>query len=296
MNLLFEGVSTAVTTPLKDGELDIESFEKHLQFLKENNTQAFIINGTTGEGSTLSEEEKRRTLEIAVEVADSDLPVIAGTGSNDTKTSINTSLVAQEVGVDALLIITPYYNKTTQAGALKHFTTIADAVDLPIVLYDVPSRTGMNLDAETVAELSKHENIVALKDATGDLANLTRMMTLVEDDFGFYSGNDDLALPFYAAGGHGLISVVANAIPNEHQKLYELAQKEPKEAVKLNNHLFPFTDAIGENLNPIAIKAIVSHLGFGNYQVRLPLVELENNRVDELVQEYEDLKEGLDNL
>lgn len=296
MSLLFEGVSTAVTTPLKDGDLDIESFEKHLQFLKENNTQAFIINGTTGEGSTLSEEEKRRTLEIAVEVADGDLPVIAGTGSNDTKRSIDASLVAQEVGVDALLIITPYYNKTTQAGALKHFTTIADAVDLPIVLYDVPSRTGMNLEAETVAELSKHENIVALKDATGDLANLTRMMTLVEDDFGFYSGNDDLALPFYAAGGHGLISVVANAIPNEHQKLYELAQKEPKEAVKLNNHLFPFTDAIGENLNPIAIKAIVSHLGFGNYQVRLPLVELENNRVDELVQEYEDLKEGLDNL
>jgi 4-hydroxy-tetrahydrodipicolinate synthase len=296
MGLLFEGVSAAVTTPLKEGKLDAESFEKHLLFLKENDIQAFIINGTTGEGSTLSAEEKRRTLEIAVEVAAGDLPVIAGTGTNNTQTSIEASLVAQEIGVDALLVITPYYNKTTQKGALKHFTTIADAVDLPIVLYDVPSRTGMNLETETVGTLSKHENIVALKDATGDLANLTRMINLVEDDFAFYSGNDDLALPFYAAGGHGLISVVANAVPKEHQELYELAQTDPKGAVKLNNHLFPFSDIIGEDLNPIAIKAVVSHLGFGDYEVRLPLVELEQERVDELVQSYEQLKEGLDNL
>lgn len=296
MSLLFEGASTAVTALLKDGKLDTENFEQHLKFLKENNIQAFIINGTTGEGSTLSDEEKRQTLEIAVEIANGDLPVIAGTGTNNTQTSIEASLVAQEIGVDALLVITPYYNKTTQEGALKHFTTIADAVDLPLVLYDVPGRTGMNLEAETVAELSKHENIVALKDATGDLANLTRMINLVEDDFAFYSGNDDLALPFYAAGGHGLISVVANAVPSEHQELYELAQTDPKEAVKLNNHLFPFTDAIGEHLNPIAIKAVVSHLGFGDYEVRLPLVELKEERVDELVQEYEALKEGLDSL
>lgn len=296
MSLLFEGVSAAVTTPLKDGELDVDSFKKHLFFLKDNNIQAFIINGTTGEGSTLSDEEKRHTLEIAVEVASGDLPVIAGTGTNNTQTSIDASLIAQEVGVDALLVITPYYNKTTQEGALKHFTTIADAVDLPIVLYDVPSRTGMNLEAETVGELSKHKNIVALKDATGDLANLTRMMNVVADDFAFYSGNDDLALPFYAAGGHGIISVVANAVPGEHQELYELAQKDPKKAVKLNNHLFPFTDAIGEELNPIAIKAVVSHLGFGDYEVRLPLVELKEERVDELIQVYEALKEGLNNL
>lgn len=296
MSLLFEGVSAAVTTPLKDGQLDTENFEKHLNYLKENNIQAFIINGTTGEGSTLTDDEKRQTLEIAVEVAAGDLPVIAGTGTNNTHSSIEASLAAQKIGVDALLVITPYYNKTTQEGALKHFTTIADAVELPIVLYDVPSRTGMNLEAETVAELSKHKNIVALKDATGDLANLMRMMNLVEEGFAFYSGNDDLALPFYAAGGHGLISVVANAIPSEHQELYELAQNDPKKAVKLNNHLFPFTDAIGEDLNPIAIKAVVSHLGFGDYEVRLPLVELKQERVDQLVQEYEALKEGMDNL
>lgn len=296
MNLLFEGASAAVTTPLTDGNVDYENFEKHLEFLKNNNIQAFIINGTTGEGSTLTNDEKRKTLEIAVKVAAGEIPVIAGTGTNNTQESIEASLAAQKIGVDALLVITPYYNKTTQEGAIKHFTTIADAVELPIVLYDVPGRTGMNLEAETVAELSHHQNIVALKDATGDLANLTRMINLVDKDFAFYSGNDDIALPFYAAGGHGLISVVANAIPSEHQKLYELAQNNPKEATQLNNLLFPFTDAIGADLNPISIKAIVSHLGFGQYEVRLPLVELKEERVDELVKEYKYLKEGLNNL
>lgn len=295
MNLLFEGVSAAVTTPFKNDEVDYESFEKHLIFLKENNIQAFVINGTTGESSTLTQEEKKRTLEIALKVADGDLPVIAGTGTNNTRTSIEESLAAQELGVDGLLVITPYYNRTTQEGALKHFTTIADAVDLPIILYDVPARTGMTLAAETVAELSKHPNIVGLKDATGDLANLTRMLNLVDDNFAFYSGNDDIALPFYAAGGHGLISVVANAVPSEHQKLYELAKSNPGEAVQLNNQLFSFSDEIGQDLNPISIKAVVSHLGFGDYELRLPLVALDEQRVKELVSSYETVKEGLDN-
>lgn len=295
MDLIFEGVSAAVTTPFKNDEVDYESFEKHLIFLKEKSIQAFVINGTTGESSTLTQEEKKRTLEIALKVADGDLPVIAGTGTNNTRTSIEESLAAQELGVDGLLVITPYYNRTTQEGALKHFTTIADAVDLPIILYDVPARTGMTLAAETVAELSKHPNIVGLKDATGDLANLTRMLNLVDDNFAFYSGNDDIALPFYAAGGHGLISVVANAVPSEHQKLYELAKSNPGEAVQLNNQLFPFSDEIGQDLNPISIKAIVSHLGFGNYELRLPLVALDEQRVKELVSSYETVKEGLDN-
>lgn len=294
MNLLFEGVSAAVTTPLKNGAVDYDSFEQHLIFLKENNLQAFVINGTTGEGSTLSADEKLEALKVAVEVADGDIPVIAGTGTNNTAESIELSLTAQEVGVDALLVITPYYNKTTQAGAIKHFTMIADAVDLPIILYDVPGRTGMTLEAETVGKLSEHKNIVALKDATGDMAHLTRMLNLVADDFAFYGGNDDTALPFYATGGHGLISVVANVIPSEHQKLYELSKSNPNEAVKLNNLLFPFTDAMSADLNPLPIKAVVSHLGFGDYEVRMPLVELPADRVAELVAAYDALQEGLD--
>lgn len=294
MNLLFEGVSAAVTTPFKNGQVDLTHFEEHLNFLKDNNIQAFVINGTTAEASTLTDEEKREILEIAVRVANKEIPVIAGTGSNNTKTSIEASLEAKELGVDGLLLITPYYNKTTQDGAVAHFSAIADAVgDLPIIIYDVPARTGMTLEAETVAELSKISNIVGLKDATGDLVHLNRMINMVDEDFAFYSGNDDSALPFYALGGHGLISVVANAVPNEHQELYELAQTDPKEAQKLNNLLFPFSEQIGAYLNPISIKAVVSHLGFGDYEVRLPLVPLDDSIVEELVESYESLKKGM---
>ena len=293
MNLLFEGVSVAVTTPFKDGAVDYESFEQHLVFLKENKTQAFIINGTTGESSTLTTEEKTETLKIALKVADGDLPVIAGTGTNNTRTTIEESLEAQSLGVDGLLLITPYYNRTTQEGALHHFTAVADAVELPIILYDVPARTGMTLTAATVAELSKHSNIVGLKDATGDMANLTRMLNLVDENFAFSCWNDDIALPFYGAGCHGLISVVANVLPAEHQELYELAQTDHQAAVALNNALFSFSDIIGEDLNPLSIKAVTSHLGFGAYEFRLPLYPLNAERTKEVVAAYEATKEGL---
>lgn len=293
MKLLFEGVSAAVTTPFKNDEVDYDSLERHLNFLKDNNIQAFIMNGTTGESSTLTADEKKESLKVALKVADGDIPVIAGTGTNNTKTTIEESLAAQKLGVDGLLVITPYYNRTTQEGAIKHFTTVADAVDLPIILYDVPARTGMTITADTVAELSKHSNIVGLKDATGDMANLTRMLTKVQNGFAFYGGNDDIALPFYGAGGHGLISVVANVLPKEHQKLYELAQTNHKKAVTLNNALFPFSDIIGEDLNPLSIKAVTSHLGFGDYELRLPLYPLANERVKEIVAVFEQVKEGL---
>lgn len=293
MKLLFEGVSAAVTTPFKNDEVDYDSLERHLSFLKDHNIQAFIMNGTTGESSTLTADEKKESLKVALKVADGDIPVIAGTGTNYTKTTIEESLAAQKLGVDGLLVITPYYNRTTQEGAIKHFTTVADAVDLPIILYDVPARTGMTITADTVAELSKHSNIVGLKDATGDMANLTRMLTRVQNGFAFYGGNDDIALPFYGAGGHGLISVVANVLPKEHQILYELAQTNHKKAVTLNNALFPFSDIIGEDLNPLSIKAVTSHLGFGDYELRLPLYPLANERVKEIVAVFEQVKEGL---
>lgn len=293
MKLLFEGVSAAVTTPLKNDEVDYDSLERHLSFLKDHNIQAFIMNGTTGESSTLTADEKKESLKVALKVADGDIPVIAGTGTNNTKTTIEESLAAQKLGVDGLLVITPYYNRTTQEGAIKHFTTVADAVDLPIILYDVPARTGMTITADTVAELSKHSNIVGLKDATGDMANLTRMLTKVQNGFAFYGGNDDIALPFYGAGGHGLISVVANVLPKEHQKLYELAQTNHKKAVTLNNALFPFSDIIGEDLNPLSIKAVTSHLGYGDYELRLPLYPLAIERVKEIVAVFEQVKEGV---
>ncbi len=294
MSLLFEGVSVAVTTPmLSTGEVNYESFRNHLHFLKENKTQAFVINGTTGEGTTLTAEEYTRLFEIALEVANKEIPVIAGTGSNITSEAVQASIAAQDLGVDALLVITPYYNKTNQEGAIHHFTAIADAVEIPILLYDVPARTGMTLEPETVAELSKHKNIVGLKDATGDLSHLVRMLNLVDEDFAFYSGNDDTALPFYANGGDGLISVVGNVIPEEHQKLYELSLTDPRGAADLNRHLFKFSEEIGKDLNPLSIKAVVSHLGYGDYHVRLPLYPLNEGRVEELVQAYDAVKEGM---
>ena len=179
-------------------------------------------------------------------------------------------------------MITPYYNKTSQKGLVAHFTAVADAVSIPVFLYDVPSRTGMTIAPETLEELAQHPNITALKDATGDFAHFSRLQAVVDDSFAFYSGNDDLALPYFAQGGHGIISVLANALPNDYQDLYEKAQTTPQDALALHQKLFPLVDALGVDVNPIPIKVLVSHIGFGEYAVRLPLVPLEQNETDKL--------------
>lgn len=279
MTRLFTGAAAAVTTPLKNNEVDYGAFRDHLIFLKNNQIQSFVINGTTGESSTLTSEEKAELLKIAVDVADGDITVIAGTGSNNTAQTIAASKEAEALGVDGLLIITPYYNKTSQKGLLAHFNAVADAVSLPVMLYDVPSRTGMTIEPETLKELAQHPNIVALKDATGDLAHFSRLQSVVDDQFSFYSGNDDLALPYFAQGGHGIISVLANALPAEYQEMYELSLTEPTVALALHRKLFPLVDALGMDVNPIPIKALVSHLGYGDYSLRLPLVPLEKKEV-----------------
>ncbi|MER2063307.1 MAG: 4-hydroxy-tetrahydrodipicolinate synthase [Alkalibacterium sp.] len=287
MTRLFTGTAAAVTTPFKNESVDYDSFKNHMTFLKENRIQAFVVNGTTGESSTLTNKEKATLLSIAMDVADGDIPVIAGTGSNNTADTITQSKEAEKLGVDALLVITPYYNKTSQKGLLAHFTAVADAVSIPVILYDVPARTGMTIAPETLEVLAKHPNIVGLKDATGDLAHLSRLQFVVDDDFSFYSGNDDLALPFYSLGGHGLISVLANALPKEYQDLYEAAQTSPKEATAISHKLFPLVDALGVDVNPIPVKVLTSHLGFGDYEMRLPLVPLEAPAQDVLTELFD---------
>ncbi|SFC46222.1 4-hydroxy-tetrahydrodipicolinate synthase [Alkalibacterium subtropicum] len=288
MTRLFTGAAAAVTTPFIQGNVDYDSFKNHLIYLKKNRIQAFVINGTTGESSTLTKKEKATLLSIAIDVADGDIPVIAGTGSNNTADAIAHSQEAEKLGVDALLVITPYYNKTSQKGLLAHFTAIAEAVTIPIILYDVPARTGMTIAPETLEVLAlKQPNIVGLKDATGDLAHLNRLQYVVDDSFSFYSGNDDLALPFYALGGHGLISVLANALPKEYQEMYEAAQKYPKKAAEISHRLFPLVDALGVDVNPIPIKVLTSHLGFGDYSLRLPLVPLESAAQDVLTELFD---------
>lgn len=287
MTRLFTGAAAAVTTPFKDESVDYDSFKSHLTYLKENHIQAFVVNGTTGESSTLTKQEKSTLLSIAIDVADGDIPVIAGTGSNNTADTIAQSKEAEKLGVDALLVITPYYNKTSQKGLLAHFTAVADAVSIPIILYDVPARTGMTILPETLEVLAQHPNIVGLKDATGDLAHLNRLQFVVDEDFSFYSGNDDLALPFYSLGGHGLISVLANALPNEYQDMYEAAQKYPKKAAEISHKLFPLVDALAVDVNPIPVKVLTSHLGFGDYSLRLPLVPLESAAQDVLTELFD---------
>lgn len=290
MSHLFTGIGVAVTAPFRHNEIDGESFRRHLEFLIDSGVQSLVINGTTGEGSTLTTEEKRQLLEIAVQTSGGRVPVIAGTGSNSTEASIAASVEAKELGADGLMLITPYYNKTSQRGLIAHFTAVADAVELPILLYNVPSRTGMTITPETVQELSAHPNIVGLKDATGDFNYFSQVKLLTDDEFALYSGNDDAVLPFLALGGQGLISVAANVMPADYTALYEQAQTDFAAARSIHYRLYPLISALGADVNPIPIKALTAHLGYGEYEVRLPLVPLEDEARQNLVELFDGLR------
>ena len=290
MSHLFEGIGVAVTTPFQNGEIDTASFRRQLEFLIEGGAKSLVINGTTGEGSTLSADEKRELLAVAVQTAAGRVPIIAGTGSNSTKASIAASLEAQELGVDGLMLITPYYNKTSQRGLIAHFTAVADAVELPILLYNVPGRTGMTIEPSTIAELSSHPNIAGLKDATGDLNYLSNVKLLTDDSFALYSGNDDTVLPFLSLGGNGLISVAANVLPTEYTELYKAAGTDPARARDLHYRLYPLVTALGVDVNPIPIKALTAYLGFGSSEVRLPLMPLEDESAGKLTEQFNALR------
>lgn len=290
---LFTGTGVAVTTPFSNNEVDYDSFKLHIEFLINNNIQCLVINGTTGEGSTLTRIEKKRLLEIAVETASGRVPVIAGTGSNSTEASIEASKDAKDSGVDGIMLITPYYNKTSQQGLIQHFTSIVDAINLPAILYNVPSRTSMTIAPETVQTLSQHKNIVGLKDATSDFNYLSRVKLLTDDSFALYSGNDDTALSFFALGGNGLISVAANVLPDLYQTMYERSLDNLNEARAIHYRLYPLVTALGVDVNPIPLKALTSHLGFGNYELRLPLVPLEESDSKKLIQAFESIKAGV---
>lgn len=287
---LFTGTAVAITTPFKDGAVDYATFERHVEFLITNGMQSIFVNGTTGEGSTLNEEEKLNLVKLAVKVAAGRVPIVVGTGSNNTAASIEHSLKVKEAGADAIMLIAPYYNKTNQRGLIAHFTAIADAVELPVVLYNVPARTSMTIEPETVVKLAAHPHIVALKDATGDMRYLEQVRAAVSDEFALYSGNDDSIIPFYARGGDGVISVVANAVPAEFQAIYETYATDPQEAERLFNQVSPLIDALGVDVNPMPIKALVTELGYANGEVRLPLVPLEQADSEAIHQAYKTYK------
>lgn len=292
MGHIFEGVGVALATPFTHNEVDFDALRRHVKYLLDNNAKSIVVNGTTAENPTLTDEEKDQILEVVVNVVDGRVPVIAGTGTNNTQKSIQASVRAREIGADAIMLITPYYNKTNQRGLIAHFTTIADAVKLPVVLYNVPSRTNMTIDAETVETLSENEYIVALKDATNDfdyLEDLKQRLNL--DEFALYSGNDDNIVDYFNQGGHGVISVVSNVIPNAFQSLYDAKQN----GENIQSQFQPIQtllDALAVDVNPIPVKALTAVEGFGNYEVRLPLVTLEDSDRQKLEQAYEQFKAG----
>lgn len=286
----FKGTAVAITTPFINSQVDYETFEKHVNFLIENDIQAIFVNGTTGEGSTLKEEEKLKLVEIAVRVSDSRVPIIVGTGTNDTQTSLEHSLKVKALGADGIMLITPYYNKTNQRGLIEHFTTIANAVELPVVLYNVPARTNMTIEPETVEVLAQNPYIYALKDATHDLDYTRKVKSLVPNDFMIYSGNDDIIVPFYEAGGDGVISVIANAIPKEFHAVYTAFQTDAERAAQQFNTIAPLLQALEVDINPMPIKALVSHIGFANGELRLPLVPLLDNEQQQINMIYDQFK------
>ncbi|HJG66856.1 MULTISPECIES: 4-hydroxy-tetrahydrodipicolinate synthase [Staphylococcus] len=292
MGYIFEGVGVALTTPFTHNEVDLNALRRHVKYLLENNAKCIVVNGTTAENPTLTDEEKDQVLETVVNYVDGKVPVIAGTGTNNTQKSIQASVRAREIGADGIMLITPYYNKTNQRGLIEHFTTIANAVKLPVILYNVPSRTNMTINPETVETLSDNEYIVAIKDATNDFEYMDELKKRLDlNHFALYSGNDDNVVDYFEKGGNGVISVAANVIPNAFQSLFDAKQS----GKDINSQFQPIQtllDALAVDVNPIPIKALTAVEGFGNYEVRLPLVKLQDAERQTLEEAYEQFKAG----
>lgn len=271
---LFTGSGVAIVTPFTNETVNLGALGRLLDFQLENGTDAVIVCGTTGEATTMSYRERMRAVEFCVEHVDGRVPVIAGSGSNSTETAIALSRDAQLAGADGLLLVTPYYNKASQKGLIRHYTAIADAVDRPMILYNVPSRTGVNMAPETYAELSKHPNINGVKEASGNFSNIQKTRNLCPEDFFIWSGNDDETAAICMLGGKGVISVVANILPAQMHRLTELCLANDFAAAgKLQLELKEFCDAMFCDVNPIPVKTAMNLLGWEIGPLRLPLCE-----------------------
>ena len=283
-NRIFKGASTAIVTPLKDGQIDYNNYTELIEFQINGGIDAIVVCGTTGEASTLTDDEHRKMIDVTVEKVNGRTKVIAGTGSNDTEYSVELSKYAANAGVDGLLQVTPYYNKTTQKGLVKHFFKVADAVNTPIIVYNVPSRTNLNILPATYKELSKHENIVATKEASGDMGAIGQAMELCGDDLEFYSGNDTDIVPLLSLGGIGVISTMANIIPKETVRICSLyfegkTSESAKEQIKYSSLIA----ALFCEVNPIPIKTAVNLMNLAGGELRLPLVEMEEKNKNTLI-------------
>ena len=281
---IFKGIATALITPMHaDGSVDYEAFGRLIDWQIECGIDALVIAGTTGEGSTLTDEEHREVIRFSVERAARRVPIIAGTGSNDTAYACDLTRYSAEVGADAMLVVTPYYNKATQKGLVKMFNAIADASDKPIIAYNVPSRTGCAIAPATYAELAKNDKIVAIKEANGDISAIVETAALVGDKMDLYSGNDDQIVPVLSMGGLGCISVLSNVLPRETKQICELFwQGDVKGAAALQCKLLPLVKALFCEVNPIPVKAAMAKMGMCQPYIRLPLTEMEEAHAEVL--------------
>lgn len=272
--ILFKGVGSAVPTPFDEKGVDISEFRKFLQFQIDNNVDALIVCGTTGESSTMTRDEKIIAINCALEVANEKIPVIVGTGSNNTREAIEMSKIAERLGVDGILVVTPYYNKTTQRGLIAHYKAIAESVSIPIILYNIPSRTGVNIEPQTCLELSKIDNIVAIKEASGNISQVAQISNLCGDNLYIYSGNDDQIVPICSLGGIGVISVLSNIKPKfVHDMVYDFLDGNIDKARKMQLNVLPLINSLFSEVNPIPVKYALNELGFNFRVPRLPLVE-----------------------
>ena len=282
--IIFKGCGTAIATPFDENGVNFSEFQKLLEFQVQNGADAIIVCGTTGESATMTDSERKETIKFAIDVVDGRIPVIAGTGSNCTASAIEMSKFSTNVGADGILVVTPYYNKATQNGLVEHYKAIAQAVpNTPIIVYNVPSRTGLNILPETCLELSKIENIVAIKEASGNLSQVAKIASLCGDNLNIYSGNDDQVLPILSLGGIGVISVFSNIAPkifSDMIKNYWAGKLQEATATQLNS--VELIDALFCEVNPIPVKAALNLMGYNFGEPRLPLTPISSSNMIKL--------------
>ena len=284
-NTVFTGAATAIVTPMnQNGEIDYEAFGRLIEWQIAEGIDAIVSVGTTGEGSTLTDQEHREAIKFCVDTVAGRVPVIAGTGSNDIAYAIELTRYACEVGADAMLLVTPYYNKATQRGLIESFTAVANASTKPCILYNVPSRTGCNLTAASCAVLSKHPNIVGIKEASGNVSQIAEIARLCGEDFAIYSGNDDQIVPVLSLGGKGVISVLSNVLPKETSLLCKkFFAGDVKGSLAMQLQYLPLINQLFCEVNPIPVKAATAAMGYGENVLRLPLTSMEKENQEKLL-------------
>ena len=289
-NTIFKGMASAIVTPMTPTGIDYDALGRFVEFQIENGINAIVVMGTTGENATIEHDEQTKVIAYVVEKVAKRVPVIAGTGTNNTEHVLTNTRNACAAGADAVLVVTPYYNKATQNGLYQHFTAVADASTVPVILYNVPGRTGCNLQPKTVARLADHPNIVAIKEAAGNMAQAVELFALCGDKIDIYSGEDALTVPFMAMGGSGAISVLSNVVPKGAVEMSDAALRGDYEtAAKLQCKFLPLINALFSEVNPIPAKAAVSAMGFGADILRLPLTPMEDATRAKLYEEMRKL-------